>query len=166
VHFFTSTVVEWLPVFTYGKYFDIVIDSLKYCMKNMSMKLFAYVIMDNHFYLIASSPDLSKTLASIRKFTAGKIIDQLRAENKEWLLNQLAFYKKKYKTESNYQVWQESVHPELVQSPEMLKQKIEYIHNNPVKRSLVDAPEYWRYSSARNYLLSDHSVIAVDCSLV
>jgi hypothetical protein len=47
----------------------------------------------------------------------------------------------------------------------MLFQKIEYIHYNPVKRGYVDEPEYWRYSSARNYLNDDHTIIEVDCSL-
>ena len=37
-------------------------------------------------------------------------------------------------------------------SPEMMIQKIEYIHQNPAKRGYVDEPEHWRYSSARNYL--------------
>jgi len=35
---------------------------------------------------------------------------------------------------------------------EMMRQKVEYIHQNPVIRGYVDRPEHWRYSSARNYL--------------
>jgi putative transposase len=35
---------------------------------------------------------------------------------------------------------------------EMLQQKMEYIHNNPIKRGYVDLAEHWRYSSARSYL--------------
>jgi putative transposase len=166
VYFITSTIVEWIPAFISGTYFEIVIDSLKYCMINMSLNLYAYVILDNHFHLVAFAPDFSKTIASLRKFTARKIIDRLQMDNKEWLLNQLMFYKKKYKIESDFQVWQEGVHPELIQNHGMFLQKIEYIHNNPVKRGLVDAPEHWRYSSARNYQFQDDSIIAVDCSLL
>jgi putative transposase len=87
IYFITSTIVEWLPVFINVTYFEIVIDSLKYCMLNMDLKLYGYVIMDNHFHLVATSTDISKTVASLRKFTAGKIIDQLRVDKKEWLLN-------------------------------------------------------------------------------
>jgi len=166
IYFITSTIVEWLPIFTSETYFEIVIDSLKYCMNNMGLNLYAFVILDNHFHLISFSADMSKTVASLRKFTARKILDKLQMDNKEWLLNQLAFYKKKNKIESDYQVWQEGVHPELIQNHEMFLQKIEYIHNNPVKRGLVDVPEHWRYSSARNYSSNDHSVIQVDCSLI
>jgi hypothetical protein len=45
----------------------------------------------------------------------------------------------------------------------MLHQKIDYIHENPVRRGWVEAPEHWRYSSARNYMLEDHSVLELDC---
>ena len=90
IYFITSTIVEWIPVFISRTYFEIVIESLLYCITNMDMKLYAYVIMDNHFHLIAFAPDFSKMIASLRKFTAKKIVDQLHADNKEWLLNQLA----------------------------------------------------------------------------
>jgi hypothetical protein len=40
----------------------------------------------------------------------------------------------------------------LIQDEEMMRQKLEYIHLNPVKRGFVDDPVHWRYSSARNYM--------------
>jgi putative transposase len=165
VYFITATIVEWIPVFITEKYFKIIIDSFKYCMVNKDLSIYAYVILDSHFHLVSFAPEMSKTVASLRKFTARRIIDQLQADRKEWLLKQLAFFKKKYKNESDYQIWQEGVHPELIQNPAMLLQKIEYIHKNPVKRGLVDMPEHWRYSSARNYLYEDHSILRVNCTL-
>jgi len=33
----------------------------------------------------------------------------------------------------------------------MMRQKLEYMHNNPIRRGYVDEPVHWRYSSARNY---------------
>jgi hypothetical protein len=98
----------------------------------------------------------------MKKFTARKIIERLQCDRKGWLLNQLAFYKKRHKTKSDHQVWQEGYHPQLITSTGMLMQKIEYIHNNPVRRGLTAAPEHWLHSSARNYLLGDHSVIELD----
>ena len=43
-------------------------------------------------------------------------------------------------------------HPQLIESETVMRQKLDYIHQNPVKRGYVDLPEHWRYSSARNYL--------------
>jgi hypothetical protein len=52
-----------------------------------------------------------------------------------------------------YTSWRrlKGVHPEWIQNEEMMGQKIEYIHRNPVERGYVDQAEHWRYSSARNY---------------
>ena len=165
IHFLTSTINEWLPVFTSQTYFELIIDSLKFYIENKYFRLYAYVIVENHFHMIVSSPHLSETVASLRKYTARKIIRQLEKDQKFWLLNQLAFYKKRHKKRSRYQIWQEGIHPEFIQTGRMLCQKLDYIHYNPVLRGYVDLPEHWRYSSARNYLYDDHSIIEVDCSL-
>ena len=66
-------------------------------------------------------------------------------------LKKPAIAKKTFKKDSNYQFWQEGVHAQQIQSEEMMRQKIEYIHNNPVRRGYIDEPECWRYSSVRNY---------------
>jgi len=159
MYFVTSTVVEWLPVFTSKPYFEIVIDAFKFCQVNKKLVLYAYVILENHFHLVVSGPKLSNVLQSLKRHTSRQIIQLLTTQGREHLLDQLVFYKKKYKRESTYQVWQEGFHPELIQSDAMLVQKIEYIHLNPVKRGYVDHAEHWRYSSARNFVLDDHSVI-------
>ena len=161
-YFITSTIVEWLPVFATRPYFDIVIQSLKFCRANKGLQLFSYVILDNHFHLVVAGPNLGRIIADLKKFTARQIVDHLEAEQKRWLLNQLSYYKKRYKTRSHYQVWQEGYHPQLIYSAEMLLQKMEYIHYNPVKRGLVALPEHWLHSSARNYVLGDAAVIELD----
>ncbi len=65
--------------------------------------------------------------------------------------DQLSFYKKAHKEDREYQLWQEGIQPKLIQSDAMMIERINYIHNNPVKRGYVDEGEQWRYSSARNY---------------
>jgi hypothetical protein len=52
---------------------------------------------------------------------------------------------------SEYQVWQEGSHPQEIKDGDMMRQKIEYIHNNPLEHGYVDDPLHWRHSSARNY---------------
>jgi hypothetical protein len=49
-------------------------------------------------------------------------------------------------------VWQEGYHPQMITREDVFKQKVEYIHNNPVKRGFVEEVEHWIYSSANNYL--------------
>ncbi|MGO9463715.1 MAG: hypothetical protein ACLQIB_24200 [Isosphaeraceae bacterium] len=56
-----------------------------------------------------------------------------------------------HKTDRPFQLWQEGSQPEMIEADVMLRQKLECIHNNPVKRGYVSDPTHWRYSSARNY---------------
>ena len=162
IYFITSTIVEWIPVFISREYFEIVISALKFCRTQKHLKLYAYVIVDNHIHLIVSGANLSATIQSLKRHTARQIIKLLQAQKKQSLLRQFAYFKKSYKTESAYQVWQEGFHPELIQNVPMLLQKLEYIHNNPLKRGYVERPEHWVYSSARNFILEDQSTIELD----
>jgi putative transposase len=149
-HFVTCTVLHWIPIFTRPDTVDIVLESLQFLMKD-SLKIFAYVILENHLHLIAQSEDLGRDIARFKSFTAKGLVQYLAEKNVKQLLYQLAFYKKAHKDDRAYQLWQEGYHPEWIQTDEMMRQKIEYIHQNPVKRGYVDKAEHWRYSSARNY---------------
>jgi hypothetical protein len=90
-------------------------------------------------------------MTSFKSYTAGQIIDYLKDKDAYRVLEQLAWQKKRHKKDREYQLWQEGSHPQLIQGEQMMRQKIAYIHDNPVKRGYVDDPTHWRYSSARNY---------------
>ena len=161
-YFVTATVVAWIPALVRPEYAAVVVDSLAYARSHLGLQIYAYVVMDNHFHLVGRAPDLSKTMQSIKRHTAREIVGLAERSKHEWLLQQFGFHKKGHKSDSLYQVWQEGVHPQQIASEEMLHQKIEYVHVNPVRRKWVDAPEHWRYSSARNYFLGDDSVLGID----
>jgi DNA-binding CsgD family transcriptional regulator len=72
------------------------------------------------------------------------LLAQIKVEKREWLLNQLAFYCAAHKSHSDHQVWQEGSHPQEIDTHEMVDQKLDYIHNNPVLRGLVVAPPLTR----------------------
>jgi REP element-mobilizing transposase RayT len=131
---------------------QIILDSWRFLQEHDRLVLYAYVIMENHLHLIASSDDLSKEIGDFKSFTARKIIEYLKEKDARRVLQQLARHKQRYKKDRTYQLWQEGSHPQQIQGEEMMRQKVEYIHNNPVKREYVDDPVHWRYSSARNYM--------------
>jgi len=161
-YFITMTIVNWVSLFTNQAMFDIVISTFKFLVKNNDLKIYAYVIMENHIHAICSSENLSNLIRRYKSFTAREIIDKLKNENKFYILKQLEFGKKSYKKDQQYQVWQEGFHPKLIQSNEMMIQKIEYIHNNPVKRGYVGKPEYWIHSSSGNYAGDTETVLDVE----
>ena len=150
-HFITSTIVNWIPLFGDRAIAQIILNSLKFLQDKQRIQLYGYVIMENHLHLIASAEKLSREISCFKSFTARSIIDYLKAHQKTYLLAQLKAAKQIYKTDQQYQVWQEGFHPQFISSTEMLLQKLEYIHNNPVKRGYIDEPAHWRYSSYRNY---------------
>jgi len=150
-HFMTCTVLNWIPLFTRQESVDILLDSLEYLRRNDNLKLYAYVILENHLHLVGQSDDIGKSMAKFKAHTAKELIKLLQQENVKTILDQLAFYKKAHKKDREYQVWQEGMQPKLIQDDAMMKNKIDYIHNNPVKRGYVDEAKHWRYSSARDY---------------
>lgn len=161
-YFITSSIVELIPVFINEKYFTILVNALKFCQDEKGLKIFYYVLMDNHFHMINSGKNLSGIISSLKRHTAREIIKKLKKDNKGWLLDCFLKYKKSYKKDSTYQVWQEGFHPQIISSNKMLIQKVNYIHFNPVKRGLVNEPEYWKYSSACNLDTENSEIIPLD----
>ena len=146
--FVTSTIVEWLPVFNSDKYYSILIEAIRFSQIEKNLKLYAYVLLDNHFHLIVTGDDLTNIFKSIKGYTAKEIIKQLRLDQNDEFLNHFRINKQKHKVKSEFQVWQESFHPQEILTDSIFQQKIDYIHMNPVRRGLVKEPEEWKYSSA------------------
>ncbi|MDX9796537.1 MAG: transposase [Arcobacteraceae bacterium] len=150
-HFITCTVLHWIPIFTRTESTDIIFDSLKFLQKSDNLKIYAYVILENHLHMIVSSDDIAKTMAKFKSYTAKELIHLLQKSNAQTILDQLAFYKKAHKIQTTYQVWQEGIQPKLIVDDKMMMDRINYIHNNPIKRGYVEKTKHWRYSSARDY---------------
>jgi putative transposase len=150
-YFMTCTIVGWLPIFTRPEAAEIIFSSWHFLQRESEFKLFGYVILENHAHLIASAPELSGAMQGFKSYTARQIIDMLERRAASVLLRQLRAHRLRHKKESEYQVWQEGSQPKQIQNEEMMRQKLDYIHYNPVERGYVDDPLHWRYSSARNY---------------
>ncbi len=156
-YFLTLTVVGWIDVFTRKNHKLAIIDSLTYCQKEKGLVIFGYCLMPSHLHLIArseSESSLSDIMRDFKKFTSKKIIKQILNEPEsrtDWMLE---YFKKagvESKGESHYKFWQEGNHPEIISSNKFFDEKLDYIHNNPVKELIVEKPEDYYFSSARNY---------------
>jgi len=150
-HFLTATVLEWLPVFTRQETVDILFDSWKYLQEKQELRLYGFVVLENHLHVVAQSNNLPATWTKFKSYTARRIIDYLRHHRLEMFLKHMRLSSKAQRNDRTYQFWQESSHPQMIDSRKMLVQKLDYIHQNPVKRGYVDRAEYWRWSSAGSY---------------
>ena len=163
-YFITITTVGWIDVFTRLNQKQAVINALQYCQQNKGLEIYAYVIMSSHIHLLCKTTDgfiLSDVIRDFKKFTSKKIIQTCLDEpesRREWML---AYFQKAcehLKREQHYKVWQDGYHAETIYSNSFIKQKVEYIHNNPVKDKIVSLPEDYYFSSARNYAGLDNDL--------
>jgi REP element-mobilizing transposase RayT len=137
-------------------YRDIVIDSLRYCHQHKGLEIYAYVIMSNHIHLLIRSSigKLSNNIREFKSFTAKQIllaIDSESENRKDWMLNLFEFAAKQHKRNEKYQIWTHENHAELNYSDKFIFHKISYIHKNPVRTGIVENPEDYIYSSARDF---------------
>ncbi len=156
LHFLTFQVVSWVDIFSRSVYRDIVLDSFRYAMEHKGFQLFAYVIMSNHVHLIVNSSigDLSGTIRDVKKFTSKRILESINTiaeSRREWLLSVFSNAASQHKRNSSYQVWTHENHAVLLHSNDFIVEKVEYVHNNPVRAQIVQRAEDYLYSSARNY---------------
>jgi putative transposase len=157
IHFITFAVVEWIDVFTRQIYRDIVLESIKHCQEERGLFLHCWCIMSNHLHLImsAKNQDLSDVLRDFKKFTSKKIISAIannrKESRREWMLEIFRREGEKNSRNKNYQFWRQDNQPQELYSSSFIFQKTNYIHNNPVEAGIVERPEHYLYSSAKDY---------------
>jgi putative transposase len=157
VYYLTFTVVNWVDVFTRKRYKDILVDSLIFCQQEKGLKLYAFVMMSNHMHCVLSCKDnkLSDVIRDFKTHTSKTIIKSIETEEgesrKDWILEQFKNKGLSNKRNKKYQFWKQDNHPVELYSNYFIDQKIAYIHNNPVVAGLVEKPEEYIYSSAKNY---------------
>ncbi|RAU83723.1 REP-associated tyrosine transposase [Pontibacter arcticus] len=157
LYFMTMTVVEWVDVFIRPVYKHIIVDALKFCQEKKGLKLYAWCLMSNHLHWIAAaeeSKSLSDILRDFKGFTSRQLIKAIQAESesrKQWMLHRFEFNAKLNSKVRHYKLWQEGNEAKELISNEFIKQKLNYIHQNPVRTEIVAEPEHYLYSSAGNY---------------
>ena len=157
LHFVTLTTVGWIDVFTYKRYKDLIVDNLNFCILNKGLELYGWVLMSNHLHMICRAKEpfkLSDILRDLKSFSAKQIIAEIQKNTesrREWLIMVMKYHTKFNKRNDNFQFWQHDNHPVELESPSWIKQRLQYLHNNPVRAGITLNPEDYLHSSARNY---------------
>ena len=114
--------------------------------------LICFVVMLDHFHLIVNprDGDIQTWIRELKSFTAKRIVG----------INTPDLF---IKPDGENQVWQESFRTLRLWSSWMIWQKINYIHNNPVRAGLVNSARDYRWSSFRSfYRLESEELLSVD----
>jgi putative transposase len=145
--FFTATIQEWRHLLKEAEYKNIIIETLQFLVAQERVTIDAFVIMSNHLHIIWQAKGdipLKQVQNSFIRQTAKAFKEALQKEDKlkEYEVN---------KADRKYNFWKrDSLGIELFSSAVFL-QKLNYIHNNPVKAGLCSVPEEYYYSSALFY---------------
>jgi putative transposase len=163
-HFFfvTTTVLNFNKVFIRDTYCNILINNIRYYQERYKFEILAYCIMPSHFHWILKTDSLKGNVSSImrdiKKYSSWDIMERLGKDESPLLSDFI-----NVKTEGQKrQFWMHRFDDEAIRDEKMLWTKIKYIHNNPVEAGIVNNPEDYKYSSAKNYILNDQSVIYVE----
>jgi len=147
--FFTATVLEWIPLLKQDKYKELVLESLRFMVTEKRIHLFAFVFMSNHIHLIwqplgENTPE--RIQHSLLSFTAHQFQKDLQKNH-----NQVLPSFKVNAKDRKYQCWERNSLAIDLFTEAVFIQKLNYIHNNPVKAGICKLPEEYYYSSALFY---------------
>ena len=147
-YYLTSVARDRLPVFRKDTIAEITCKALDEARRSGGFLIFAYVVMPDHTHLVTDNSRKSK---EIHRFVNGiisrRVIDHLKEIDAEESLAKLRIVEqaKGYK----YSLWQHHPDTRLLWNQEMLMQRINYTHLNPVRAGLVEHPDDWKWSSSR-----------------
>lgn len=167
-HFVTTSVINWVDALSRPDYKDIIVKALKYCIEQKNLVVHAWVIMNNHIHLVISAEndaDLSAIMRDLKRHTARKLLEAIDTPNesrRSWMMWLFSTAGKRNPNNSNYQFWQQDNHPIMLTSGMEITQKIDYIHDNPVRAGIVYKQEEYKYSSAFDYYTQQPGILPVE----
>lgn len=148
-------------MFKNPEFLQVIIDGLNFLATDREVIIYAYVIMPDHIHLVVKGNDLSKHISSFKSYSARRILDALE-DHKLWThLNVFKEAKCKFKKDRTHEFWTEGFHPKQIISSKMMEQKINYIHQNPVKTGLVANEHDWLHSSFNDYYGNSRGLVNI-----
>ncbi|MFI5158344.1 MAG: transposase [Sphingobacteriales bacterium] len=140
--------------FIRNEYKDIMLDSWSYCCKHKGLEIYGWCIMTSHVHMIigTNGEKMEDIMRDMKKHTSIALKQAIKQHphesRREWMMERAG---RKNSQNIDFQLWQQDNHPIELFDINILHQKLDYIHNNPVTAGIVEKPEDYLYSSARNY---------------
>ncbi len=146
--YLTAVAKDRLPVFRIDALKVVTCNALDEARKSAGFSIYAYVIMPDHLHLITDAElKSSKILRFVNGITSRRVIDHLKERGHNSSL--LKFRHETKAREYRYSLWDHHNNVFSITSEDMFMQKVNYIHQNPVRAGLVDHAEDYRWSSVR-----------------
>ena len=160
--FITSSVIGHRPILDLEGIPEMLLANLDKCRELFRFKLLGYVIMPEHWHILAhfaKGKDCLSFARDYKRFTSMEIIAVL---GKMGDIESIQYFKDMADSKAGHSVWKEQARVIPVAKMSNVKAKLDYIHNNPVKRGLANAPADYLYSSVGYYLGNGSGRIGID----
>ncbi|UCE66669.1 MAG: hypothetical protein JSU85_01230 [Candidatus Zixiibacteriota bacterium] len=160
VHHLTGTVHGWQPVLLSPDILSIFTIEFNRMLLRWQVQLFGFVIMPEHFHMLVQSKQAENILKYIRggRRSISVKVGWLIEENDKTITSfypnhdiDLSVFYSKTGGKSRFRFWKEKPRVFSISKEGDLTRKLDYIHNNPVRRGLVKSPGDWEYSSFKYY---------------
>jgi REP element-mobilizing transposase RayT len=146
--YLTVVAKDRLPVFRSEAIKLVTCQALDEARRSGNFLLFAYVVMPDHLHLLTNQPTVtSDVLRYVKGLVGHRVIEYLKEKNYHTSLQKLrhAEWKRKHR----HSLWQQESNALSIFSEAMFMQKVNYIHQNPVRAELVERAIDYHWSSAR-----------------
>jgi len=138
-HFVTFTCYRRRPNFDSPEVYDLFVEVLERTRRRFALCVYGYVVMPEHVHLLVSEPERDLLADAVHHL-------------------KLSFAKRL----GTGVFWQKRYYDRNLRSEREFKEKLRYLHRNPVKRGLVQEPQDWKWSSFRHYALREKGVVEIE----
>jgi putative transposase len=160
LHFITFSCYQRLPLLSTAAARDVFVSALRVMRERHGFLLAGYVVMPEHVHLLISEPATgtpSTVLQALKQRVSRDLLKERRCEPSAQSYLDLAEGK-----DIGSHFWQPRFHDFNVHSAKKRREKLDYMHANPVKRKLVNDPSAWFWSSASFYATGISGMIPID----
>lgn len=158
-YFLTLNTVDKIDVFTRPAYKQVVADALNHFIASQGVVIYAWTLMTSHLHMIVRTKENSAPAyfeRDFKKFTTPLILKAIEMEmdfRRDWMIKHFEDYANSLRRIEKFHLWQNCSSPLRIEcdQPQTLLDRIAHIHENPVRERIVEQPEAYIYSSARDY---------------
>ena len=158
LHFITCSCFRRLPFLNQPRSRDRFLSILEQVRRRYRFVVVGYVVMPEHIHLLLSEPEIgnpSKVMQVLKQRAARALLPKRKRRNPR--------QRDLFGEDSQPRAfWQARFYDFNVWTTKKRLEKLRYMHQNPVKRGLVQSPEQWRWSSYRFYLLGEAGAVRVN----
>ena len=168
LHYLTRSTYRRARIFDPERFKRRFVETLDDLRSELQFKIIGYVLMPEHFHLLIGppvDPNPSQILQKLEDRTALFILKNLKDKlNHPWCQQMLrrVTLPPSVHHPAHFRVWQRGGYDLNIWSPRKRREKLNYMHANPVARRLVEQPGDWPWSSWRFYYLDDASILSMD----